>query len=255
VHAGGGVADISGNCSISGAITSNYSYGEYVVSAKSAVSGFGSNNSSGSTSATLGSAGNYGFVCRPDLVTKATNYISANVSGLGFKTVPASFSMSDAVFDADGVYYRAGDVTITGGSYTHKITLYVTGTVNITGSISLSSSLSTTGKDQKSFGLIAKNGINIYGAATQVDAYLFSDGTINTCVEASFARCSNTLTVNGFLMASTMSFQRLGPPNAGIVVGEQANMTGQLYVNPPALFGSLLDASLLIQQGERPTLY
>lgn len=255
VHAGGGLADANGNCSVSGAITSNFSYGEYVVSSKNAVSGFGSNNSNSSKAATLGSNGDYSFVCRPDLVTKAAKYISANVPGLGYKTVPDSFSMSDPIFNSDGVYYHAGDVTITGGSYTHKITLYVTGTVNITGSISLDPALSTSGKDQKSFGLIAKNGINIAGAATQVDSYLFSDGTIDTCVEASFASCSNTLTVNGFLMANTLNFHRLGPPNAGIVVGEQGNMTGQLYVNPPALFGSLLDASLMIQQGERPVLY
>jgi hypothetical protein len=61
--------------------------------------------------------------------------------------------------------------------------------------------------------------------------------------------------VNGFLMANGISFRRFGPftgPTA--TVGEQINLTGQIYLNPPKFFDNTASLNLLQGQGERPPL-
>lgn len=256
VHAGGGLcAQAQANGSINTHALSN-SIGEYVVSASGIVSNFGSDNAAGGSSATLGKTGNYATICRPDLVALARSYINAGGAyrplgngGWNVGALPAS---------ASGVYVHnaGGNITLRGTySGNRPITIVsLGGTVTISNPIILNA-LATTGDNVPSIGIIAAGGIEVAGAANRVDAYLFSNGTIDTCSEGNVAACRNTLTVNGFLMGRRILFKRLGPATgATATVGERINLTGQLYLNPPKFFDSASIINLLQHQGERPPL-
>ncbi|HSX01573.1 MAG TPA: hypothetical protein VLF67_05010 [Candidatus Saccharimonas sp.] len=254
VHAGGGVCGQAQNAN--GAVTTSpqsNSLGEYVVSASGLVAGFGSNNTAGSTAATLGRNGDYYTICRPDLVTVGRNYFLG-----GQPTLPLPAGSHDVGLMAPGVYVHngGGDVTLY-GTFTNKITiLALTDRVIISGPLMLSAPPASA-SNVPSMGIIANGNIVINGAANRVDAYLFSNGTIDTCAEGNAAPCKNTLTVNGFLMGNTLAFHRVGPASLGgptATVGEIINMTGQIYLNPPKLFDSAADVNLLQSLGERPPL-
>jgi hypothetical protein len=108
-----------------------------------------------------------------------------------------------------------------------------------------------------SLGVIASGNILIPAAVTQVDAYLFSNGTIDTCQEATVLACSTVpLLVNGFLMGRTISFHRSGlTGTTGSQVAERVTLNPQIYLNPPTLFDASVDGVILENQGERQPLY
>lgn len=256
VHAGGGICDgMLTNGTITTRSQSN-SLTEYVLSASGIVSNFGSNNTAGGTRATLGRTGNYSRVCRPDLVKVARDYYNA---GGGYTPLGNSaYNLGSMPASATGIYiHNTGGNLSLSGTYTgsRPITIVaLSGVVNITNPVVLNAP-SLEGKDAPSIGIISANDININGAATRVDAYLFADGTINTCVEGNTAACRNTLDVNGFLMSRAILFRRLGPATGGTAtVGERINLTGQLYMNPPKFFDSAASRNNLQNQGERPPL-
>ncbi|MDB5179071.1 MAG: hypothetical protein JWN01_1014 [Patescibacteria group bacterium] len=269
VHAGGGLcgpALINNSNTIHGHSQST-SVGEYVVSASGSVSGFGSNNKPGGSAATLGNSGNLGnyyAICRPDLVSLATMYLNNGSPYTSLNSI-STFPNIDVTNLAAGAYFVTGgyppgpldsQVVKLHGQFHNKITIVVlAGRVEVDGPLTLGTT-STIGANVPSMGIIAANDLLIDGAATQVDAYLFSNGTINTCKEGQAAACQNMLLVNGFLMARDISFRRLGPlvSVSQATVGERINLTGQLYLNPPILFDSAATINLLQTQGERPPL-
>lgn len=255
VHAGGGLC---GQTQTSGSITTrsqSNSVGEYVVSASGIVSNFGSDNAAGGSSATLGKNGNYATVCRPDLVALARAYVNANGS---YRTLSSgSWDVGALPSSSTGIYVHSGGSLLLRGTYSGNRPITIVslgGTVTIANRIILSAP-ATTGDSVPSIGIIAAGDIEIAGAANQVDAYLFSNGTIDTCSEGNTAACRNTLTVNGFLMARGLQFKRLGPATGPTAtVGERINLTGQLYLNPPKFFDSASVVNLLQHQGERAPL-
>jgi hypothetical protein len=252
VHAGGGICGQAQNPT--GAITGNSgaaSLGAYVVSASGTVSAFGSNNAAAGNGATLGRTGDYYAICRPDLVEVGRSYF---LSGQPY--LPLLGNNIDVGTLAAGVYVHNGGGNVRlHGTVTQKVTiLSLTDSLIIDAPIILNSP-TTTGNNVPSLGIISAGNIIINGAANRVDAYLFSNGTIDTCAEGNAAACRNTLTVNGFLMANTLSFRRLGPvTGGGATVGERVNMAGQIYLNPPKLFDSAADVNLVQNQGEKPPL-
>ncbi|HSX03071.1 MAG TPA: hypothetical protein VLI05_07250 [Candidatus Saccharimonadia bacterium] len=268
VHAGGGLCTAVGGSL--GSITANsqsQSLGQYVVSSNGPVSGFGSNNVAGGAAATLGNQaglGNYYDVCRPDLVATAK---AALLSGaVSYQPLaPGTYNLASLPASPEGVYWHTGggDVIINApGGFNQRITIVSTSVVDniiINGNIILNDS-GHTANQSPSLGIISAADILVSSAASRVDGYVFADGTINTCLEgvdvASAPACLGTLTVNGFLMGHGLSFRRLGPKTSAAVatVGEQINMTGQLYLNPPKFFDSAAVVNLLQNQGEKPPL-
>lgn len=256
IHAGGGL-NAGGVCIRSGIAhggSTSGSYGDYVVSAQGPVSGIGSNGNASSSSATIA---NYGYVCRPDLVA-AAQVLEQQPAGPGTWTpLPAgTYTLGSLPFSPSGVYIHdtPGDIVIH-GTIPAKITIVaLQGNIIIDGNIGLPGG-PVTGQTAPSLGLVARNSILINPNVTSVSAYLFADGTINTC-NAAAAACRTTLTVNGFLMGANLEFRRLGPiSNGGYVPGEVINLTGQLYTNPPKLFAQLPSTiNLLSSQGERPPI-
>ncbi len=254
VNAGGLVAS-SGSCNLSPVANINtlpaaQSFGQYVVSSTGAISpDFGSNNAAGSTALNIGKGGGYGQICRPDLVAVAAAYYN---QGLPSTSPTNSFSLNGK----SGVYILPnGDIHITGGSISNSVTLVaLNGTVYIDGNVTLD----PTAKPRNvipSLGIIASNGINIKNTVTLVDAYMFTNGTIDTCTGGANA-CNTTLFVNGFMMAHTILLHRAGPAGTyGLQVGEKITLNPQIYLNPPKLFDASVDKSNLSGQGEKQPLY
>jgi hypothetical protein len=260
INGDGGIVDSSSKCSVlsspAGIIgNGKNTYGMYVLSAAGSISNFGSNNSINGNAASLGSNGGYysgsqTTACRPNLADPA------RVPGpLGsYISVPGPLSLTGL---AAGIYYYSGGGTLTiTGNYSSRITIVSESNVTISGDIT-ASAVSAIGRNQPSLGIIAKGNINIVGpvigSASRVDAYMFSNGTIDTC---SSGNCASTLDVNGFLMAKSIMFHRTGVDDgySATTSAEKVIMTGQLFINPPELFQIPATSILLTQQNELPPL-
>jgi hypothetical protein len=254
VHAGGGTCDGTLTNGLVKAAAGSSSLGQYVVSA-SAVNGinnFGTNNSKTSTALRVGAAGGYMQVCRPDLVSAAQAYQAA---GIGFQTLPGGLIDVGTLNPAYDVYFINGAASLH-GTVNRKITLVaLNANLTIAGNITLDGA-SHPLREVPSLGIIAAKDILINGPVTRVDAYLFSNGTINTCADAVTACSTATLNINGFVMGKALSFNRLGPKDSpGTPVAEQVTLTAQIYLNPPRLFDASVDDLLLEGQGEKQPLF
>jgi hypothetical protein len=273
VHAGGGFCDqslstgyVQGHAPT--AASTQTSYGQYVVSSAQTVSGitnFRSDGPVGGSTADnlkMGPSGGYAQVCRKDLLTVANNYRSGG--GSPITILPGGSAAAPADYDISGwsgVYYVDGNADYH-GTVSNKLTIVSTaGNVNITGAgIQLNGATDTgDAHTEPSVGIIAANNINISRSVLQVDAYMFADGAIDTCVEgvSSTTACStNQLLINGFLMANDINFHRLGVFNTnGAPVTELVRLNPQLYLNPPKFFDASVDDILLEGQGEKQPLF
>ena len=255
VHAGGGRCNTTDPLTPGLVLGNGGSYGQYVVSSSGGVSAFGSNGSATNPNDTAATLKSYFSICRPDLVAAGTAYVTANATPSGASTY-GGMQLSSAA--PGGIVYVAGNATINASTITQKTTLFATGTVTINGNITLGGP-NEVGSSQPSLGIIAAGNIEISNTVATVDAYLFSDSTIDTCYQfaapANHHGCLSSLAVNGFLMAKTLAFHRLAPANSfGTVPGETVTLIPQLYLNPPILFEGGIGESLLQDTGELPPL-
>lgn len=255
VHAGGGLCNgLLSNGNVTGSAGAT-SMGDYVVAASGLISNFKSNGTGGSNDLVAGASGGYSRACRPDLLQVAlagrppgTVSLPANVD-LGSYT---GFGMPD-------VYYFDGAVLNLSGTVHSKVTIIATiGSIHIVGPILLDNS-PVAAKYVPSLGLISKNDIVIDPLVTRVDAYMFANGTIDTCdpgaTPGSTACSTPQLLVNGFLMAKNLIFNRLGRVNTGgSQVSEKIVLNPQIYLNPPRFFDDT-SQSVLQSQGEKPPLF
>ncbi len=251
IHAGGGLC---GGALTSGSVKGYPgagSGGQYVVSASAAggINDF-SSNGAGADTLKVGKTGSYALVCRPDLVKAALSYQAAfGWAGISGTVDVATLS---PLFD---VFFSTSPNLKLYGTVSRRITIVSTsGSVEIIAPIKLDG-VTRARQNQASLGIIAGGNINIDPAATQVDAYLFSNSTIDTCYLPA-GTCSSVLRVNGFLMASDIALHRLGPFNAlNSPVAEQIVLNPQIYLNPPRLFDASVDDLLLEGQGESQPLF
>jgi hypothetical protein len=269
-HAGGGIGD---NCApASGFVQGNpssTSHTQYVVSASAVpgISAFRSNGLTGPDALRLGQNGGYATICRPDIYQAAQDYRTGG--GTGYVTrPPGPYNLSSFAALPGGIetVFITGDAQLS-GTVTRKLTIIVSGTVTINGPISITPVTFGDPHEVPSLGIASFGPININSGVIRVDAYLFSNNVINTCTEAvtvsplPAVTCSNTLSVNGFLMARNILFQRKGPFNGSAqngqatAPGEIVTLIPQLYLNPPRFFDSSVDDRLLEGQGERQPLF
>jgi hypothetical protein len=248
VHAGGGVCGQTPEPTAAGYIktlAAADSWGQYAVSAASSINNFRSNGA-GSDTMKLGQNGNYAQVCRPDLMQAAAVYTGASqvISANDFDVTGKS-----------GVYFYNGAALTIHGTVGNKLTVVArSGKVVVSGTVQLDG-VAHSARSTPSLGVIANGDIEILAGVTRVDAYLFSNGTIDTC-KAGSGSCSNVLTVNGFLMGKKLVFNRLGALNAhGITPAETILMAPQIYLNPPMLFDASADNLGLEGQGEKQPLF
>ena len=250
------------------------SFGQYVVSASqpNGITDFGSAGSVGGTTLNLGLTGAYAQACRPDLLAEANTY---RLTGLGFATiglpVPPAGPKSIDVTGMSGIYYfdGGGDLNIT-GTVKKSVTIVKTNASGVVrmGTVARSAALypahSSSGVEGvPSLGVIAAGDIQIPAAVTNVDAYLFANGSIDTCPEGTSAViatkklcASPILTIHGFLMARNIFFRRLGPfGTQGAITAEQVYLGPQIYLNPPKLFDFTIDDNFADGQGEKQPLF
>jgi len=263
IHAGGGLC---GGAPTSGSVKGYPgagSGGQYVVSASllNGINDFTSNGT-GVDNLKIGKTGAYLQACRQDLVKAALAYEAA---GAGFATFGSS-NVDVGTLGAMPVYiYKLGGTLRLHGTIHNKVTIFAeSGSVLIDGTVALDAAVHGVGgvRDEPSLGIIAANDISIAAAVPQVDAYLFANGAIDTCPEGNVAatkiQCSHpgTLTVNGFLMAHTIAFHRLGAFNTdGSAPAETVVLNPEIYLNPPTLFDGSIDDTSLQGQGERQPLF
>ena len=268
VHAGGGLCPSGQN---SGTIQGNNgsggaSYGQYVVSAApvgavgGAINDFGSNGSPGSNKLNIGQTGGYQQECRRDLYAHAEQ--SKDLSdpnqhqlGSGAYTIDSSWS---------GIYYANGPIALSSspGGVSNKITIVMeSGDLSVTGDITLNAA-SAGPRDAPSLGIITDGptqNVFIEPAVRNLNAYIFSDGTVDTCATAAvFAPpgCGNRLTIDGFIMAKSINFKRLAQNGTlGAQSGEQVELSPQLYLNPPYFFDAGSDSTSLQGLGEKQPLF
>jgi hypothetical protein len=279
VHAGGGLCGGATAPSASGVVKGNpngASLGQYVTSASAAVSGFGSNNSpssSANNNLTLGTTPTHGYyaqVCRPDLYNHVAKP-AINAGSVGFCTAVGTLDLSNlpagcnavdvVVFNGPGSL----DVKETGAPLSKKLTLVAMnhGDIVIDNDIIVAAA-GVNRSNVPSLGIIADGNIGIKAAVTTVDAYLFADSNIDTCLEAGSSvtrsQCfTPTLTINGFTMAYQLQFRRLAALNAvpgcSCSIAEKVMLTSPIYLNPPRFFDDSVDMTTLNGQGERQPLY
>jgi hypothetical protein len=157
---------------------------------------------------------------------------------------------------ATGQYHRVGDFKInlsTIGSG-EKITIVVSGDVNIHGNISYDSNYGNVSNlTIPSLVVIAKGNINIEDSVERIDGLFISLGEINTCVDNTFVPyqnggvtelssnlCDEQLTVNGSFIAGRVNFLRTLGVNGGVndlnsEPAEIFNFSPELYLSSPLL--------------------
>jgi hypothetical protein len=139
-----------------------------------------------------------------------------------------------------------------------RITIVFTlGNVTIVGPILLSGA-AYAARYVPSLGLISQGNITINPIVTRVDAYLFSNGTIDTCnpgaVAGSTTCATAQLVVNGFLMGKSLAFNRTGKINVGgSQISERIVLTPNIYLNPPKFFDQPM-TDTQVPLGEKPPL-
>jgi hypothetical protein len=258
VHAGGGICN---QASTGGNITGKAggaSLGEYVVATSGFASNFGSNSTPNSSALTLGQSGGYSRACRPDLLQAATNgrlATSAVIPSVGGVGTADLTTLTGA--NKPEVYYFDGADLYLSGTITTKVTIVATvGKIHIGGNITIYAGAVYPSRYVPSLGLIAQGDILIDPIATRVDAYMFSNGSIDTCSAHDSTCTTPQLVVNGFLMGKDLLFNRLGTLNSsGVQVTEKIVLTPQLYLNPPMFFNADTTKDILQAQGEKPPLF
>lgn len=283
IHAGGGLCKpetgVLNGPGTAGYVTGNPSadsLGEYVVSASApppiAISNFGSARVPGGNTLNLGVAGGYLRACRPDLLTAANTY-----RGTMLAWTPIAITGPVTTFNVtgkQGIYYFdgpgdlniLGTVGVVGGQSVTIVKTNAFGVVRVSGAITRSSA-NFAPNNVPSLGVISASDIVIRAAVLNVDAYLFTNGNIDTCEEgkplfpplpaATEGACATSLlTINGFLMAHSISFRRLGAHGVqGKITTEQVNLSPQIYLNPPKLFNFKIDGNFADGQGEKQPLF
>lgn len=262
IHAGS-CTGAAGNGYVKGS-ASGASFGQYVVSGTSLVSGL---TSGGQTAAgdklKIGKTGSYKGVCQKDLVAIAV----AGRSAGGYSTIGVTGAVTHIVLtgNEEGVYYFDGPELAIRGSVGNPVSpgvarkpvtiVATTGSITIEGNIVLNNATNAP-RSVPSLGILSAGPVRINPVATRVDAYIFTNDIINTC-NAPAANCSTAqLVVNGFLMGRDITFGRLGLANtSGRPISEAVVLTPQIYLNPPRFFDSTSDEVLLEGQGERAPLF
>jgi hypothetical protein len=259
VHAGGGFCQESMSAPSAGYVEgySNAGSGtQYIVSATAGIGSFASNDATALNDLDLGSNGAYAEVCREDLLN------SAAVPYYNNATLPRGMISGDVdlgtLNPAYSVFFSTGGTLELHGTVTRKITIVaLNGNIEIDGNIQIGGGTSIAAATP-SLGLIAAQDILIDDGVTRADAYMFADQDIDTCVEHLKVPdpCTNNLLVNGFLMANSLSLDRLGPLNTdGTPISEKIVLNPQIYLNPPTLFDSTVDNTSLEGEGEDQPLF
>lgn len=158
---------------------------------------------------------------------------SVDVSSLAFPT------------GSKPVVHTAGNLTITGGAIPagSSVVIIATGTVTINGNITYTDQPLSSILDIPQVVIIAGN-INISNNVKQLDSWLVTTGTLNTCYD--FAgnlnsnKCQNPLAVNGPVVTGRLVLNRTAGGDSGAQSGDPAE---RFNLRPDAFLWAQLQAS------------
>ena len=256
IQAGGGICGgvlSSGN--IKGS-SSGMSVGDYVVAASGQVNDFGSSGSSTNRNLVMGANGGYPRACRPNLLRAAVEGRQVGAAEINVDTV----NLSDITGPGrPEVYYYDGNELTISGMINSKVTIVATiGSVKIGGQVLMQTNTVQPARSVTSLGIIAERNITIDPTVTRVDAYMFSNETIDTCNPGATngSTCATPpLVVNGFLMGKSLLFNRIGRLNTGgPQISERIVLMPHIYLNPPKFFEESTK-EVLQTQGEKTPLF
>jgi hypothetical protein len=212
------------------------SWGEYGVMATGIIKGIGSGSAFADRGLAHATTCSYTFLTFANATTTNCKTTPANSYG-GYKTgrtipdVAASFPITSAaatlsgnsldVSVLSGTYKTSGNITLTGGTLPAGRTIVINtynaatktyGDITIAGNITYTTDPLTSAAQIPQLVLIAGN-INIQDNVTQVDAWLSSEGTLNTCsnvnrTSITINNCNQLLTINGPVMAKNVQLWR-----------------------------------------------
>lgn len=169
-----------------------------------------------------------------------SGYYPSTVTGIVGNTVPG----------AAGYYTANGNINLTGGTSSQKVTIHATGNITISGN-----NIGATGAPAVPFVnnnnvpyvlIVADGNIYIDPSVTTINAVLVAGGTISTCSTASSlttpatsalaGSCNNPLTINGALSAKDIKFRRaVGTRLLNNTPAEQVNFPAYLHFATPFL--------------------
>jgi hypothetical protein len=230
------------------------SWSEYGVQATGLVTGFGSGSAynGGLVTYSTCAVSQLAFTSAGTSACSGATPIGNYISGQSIPNVGAVFPISSSTPTFSGigdttqrrVETASGTVNIGGGTVQSRDWLVLnapSATVNITGSITYTNATLHSAAEIPQVVIIA-NCINIAGGVTQVDAWLIATGSgaqcdgiagggvLNTCgdvaagADLSSSICSNTLRVNGPVMATHLYLQRTAGAGPGAAAGDPAEV-------------------------------
>lgn len=238
---GGSVNTSTTNKNISG---TNYTFGswiEYGIFAVGTITGAGSGSAyagSGMPTTTFCNASLLSFTNAGSSTCLPTTTIGKYTNASSMPDVASSFPATgaptigggDLADQAKTGIFTSGNVTLTGGTIQKGRWLVINApTVDITidGNIVYFPGVMQSISDIPQVVIIANN-INITAKVTQVDAWLIAKGSLNTCSDVagnlSATLCSQSLVVNGPVMAGKMILRRTAGSGTGANSGDPAEV-------------------------------
>ncbi|HEY5695654.1 MAG TPA: hypothetical protein VIQ80_02360 [Candidatus Saccharimonadales bacterium] len=139
----------------------------------------------------------------------------------------------------------AGNLTITGGNMPagRSVVILASGTVTITGNITYTNAALTSLQSIPQVVIIANN-INIQDNVRQIDAWLVTSDTLNTCYNftgnLTSGKCNQPLAVNGPVITGRLILNRTAGGDSGAQSGDPAE---RFNLRPDAFLWAQLQAS------------
>lgn len=195
----------------------------YAVSATGLIRNFGSQDNTGSNVLQFGNqtpAGSYRAVCRPDLTDQSYyDSLGYDVNVFGGNHTALENQINNGSNNKVIVWNRSdpeiGGLDVDSG---RRATIITPNDVDITGYINVNNEGTWSGtEDIPALALVAAGDININSNVENIDAYISSNGTVDTCGDIDNIRnpgqaeeCDQPLTIRGALLAQEIQFRRTG---------------------------------------------
>lgn len=252
------------------------SWGEYGVMATGTISGIGSGSAFAGRGLSHATTCSYTFLTIANATnsncktTPKANYGLYNAA----RTIPdvaGTFPVTSAgstlsgtvdVSGLSGTYKTSGPLVISGGTLqkgqsviinTYNPVSKTYQDVTIAGDIKYTTDLLTSSDQIPQLIILAKN-INIKSTATQVDAWLSAEGTLNTCSDINrtsitINNCNQLLTINGPVMANQVQLWRTAGSSNNDNSGDPAEV---FNLRPDAYLWGIAQGA---QSGRLDTVY
>lgn len=174
-----------------------------------------------------------GYVPKTSIPNVKANFVG---NGTSMNSVGSVGNLQTFFGSNEGFYIGTktnGNLTLSGSMIKkgYSIILKVNGKVEITGNLTYENTTYSGISQLPQLVIIADGGIDISNDVTNIDAWLVSSGTINTCSDVSLTDelttgvCYNQLTVNGPVMANKLYLRRTAGSDPGLdASGEPAEI-------------------------------